>query len=181
MITFEARAFDIYAFLPISHALNFYVSRGRRVLALLPSGTSSNGALRSEVKNWFRETQQIHQSTLRLKLLMLCLGKQIPHVLAMVNPTISQCSSRVLLARAVFDSPWTELTWQSWCAELGRERQVQKALLPHSDSRAVETLKVRQWTKKRPAAVQTVHRKRTVFTLARSSKLRTQGVRKQKR
>ena len=168
-------------FLHISHAFSFYVSRGQRVLALLPSGTSSNEALRSEMKNWFRETQQIHQSTLRLKLLMLCLGKQIPHVLAMVNPTISQCSSRVLLARAVSTSPWTGLTWQSWCAELSRERQVEKASLPHNGCRAVETLKVRQWTKKRPAAVQKVHRKRTVFTLARGSKLRTQGVRKQNR
>ena len=149
-------------------------------MALLPSGTSSNEALRAEVKNWFAETQQIHQSTLRIKLLILTLGKQIPHFTAMANPTISQLSSRVVMARTVVNSPWTELTWQTWCAELSSEGKVEKAPLPHNTSRTLEASKVREWAKKRPAAARKHHTKRTVFTLERGSKLRTQGVRKQR-
>ena len=153
--------------------------QGRRALALLPSGTSSNEALHAEVKNWFSETQQMHQSTLRLKLLILTLGKQIPHFLAMSNPTISQCSSRILLARALANSPWTDATWQSWCSELSHEAEVSKARLPYNDLRKVEVSKTRKWNMKRPAAAKPKAQiKRTVFTLKRQSKLRTQGVRK---
>ncbi|CAE7280042.1 ABCB1 [Symbiodinium necroappetens] len=171
--------------LPADHWGNFhkgYNTGGlsRRVLALLPSGTSSNEALHSEVKNWFAETQQIHQSTLRMKLLILTLGKQIPHFHAMANPTISQCSSRILMARTITNSLWTELTWQTWCAELSSECRVQKASLPYIESRAEEVSKVREFTKKRPAAARKSHTKRTPFTLERVSKLRTQGVRKRK-
>ena len=147
------------------------------MLALLPSGTSSNEALHAEVKNWFSETQRIHQSTLRLKLIMLTLGKQIPHFLAMINPTISQRSSRDLLARAVANSPWTGVMWQSWCSELSHEVHVEKPTMPYNDSRAKEVSKVRKWKMKRPAATEKPRAKRTVFTLKRKSKLRTQGVR----
>ncbi|CAE7429811.1 unnamed protein product, partial [Symbiodinium pilosum] len=152
-------------------------NNSRRVLALLPSGTSSNEALHAEVKNWFSETQQIHQSTLCLKLLMLTLGKQIPHFLAMAHPTISQCASRVLLARAVANSPWTDVARQSWCSELSHEAHVEKAALPYNESHAEGVSKVRSWNMKRPAAVKKSHFKRTVFTLKRLSKLRTQGTR----
>ena len=147
------------------------------MLALLPSGTSSNEALHAEVKNWFSETQQIHQSALCLKLLMLTLGKQIPHFLAMAHPTISQCASKVLLARAVANSPWTDVAWQSWCSELRHEAHVEKAALPYNEPRAEEVSKVRSWNMKRPAAVKKSHFKRTVFTLKRLSKLRTQRTR----
>ena len=115
-----------------------------------------------------------------MKLLILTLGKQIPHFHAMANPTISQCSSRILMARAITSSPGTELTWQTWCAELSSECRVETASLRYNESRAEEVSKVREFTKKRPAAARKSHTKRTPFTLERVSKLRTQGVRKRK-
>ncbi|OLP90647.1 Myotubularin-related protein 2 [Symbiodinium microadriaticum] len=128
-------------------------SNQRVAHVLWPKGAGSAAvrALHSEVKNWFSETQQIHQSTLRMKLLILTLGKQIPHFHAMANPTISQCSSRILMARAITSSPGTELTWQTWCAELSSECRVETASLRYNESRAEEVSKVREFTKKRPA------------------------------
>ncbi|CAE7810254.1 unnamed protein product [Symbiodinium sp. CCMP2592] len=150
----------------------------RRALALLPSGMSSNEALHAEVKNWFSETQQIHQSTLRLKLIILTIGKQIPHFLAMSNPTISQCSSRNLLARALANSLWTDALWQLWCSDLSQEVHAAKASLSYNESRKIEESKSREWNMKRPAAKKKSRVKRTVFKLKRRSGLRTQGVRK---
>ena len=54
---------------------------------------------------------------------------------------------------------------------------MEKAALPYNESRAEEVSKVRSWNMKRPAAVKKSHFKRTVFTLKRLSKLRTQGTR----
>ena len=58
---------------------------------------------------------------------------------------------------------------------------MEKASLPYNESRAEEANKVRGWSMKRPAAVRKSQTKRTPFTLERVSKLRTQGVRKQKK
>ena len=48
-------------------------------VSLLPSGTTSNEALHAEINGWFRQTQQIHQATLTLKLNAMTLGKLISH------------------------------------------------------------------------------------------------------
>ena len=54
---------------------------------MLPSGSASNEALRSEINNLFPQTQHIHQATLALKLDMMALGKLLTHNLAMYHPT----------------------------------------------------------------------------------------------
>lgn len=57
---------------------------------LLPSGTSSNEALHAELNVCFRQTQTLHQSTLRLKLQCLTLAKQLSHESAMYHPSLRQ-------------------------------------------------------------------------------------------
>ena len=147
--------------------------RGRRALALLPSGTASNEALHAEIKSWFLQTQQIHKSTLRLKLVILVLSKALPHALAMQSPTVSQTTSRLLLARVSARSVWSEDTWRSWCATAVTTESIEKASLAFKDGRSHEVRTVRQWILKKPATKRHVH----VFTKARKPSLRTQGVR----
>ena len=151
--------------------------RGRRVLALLPSGTTSNEALHAEIKSWFLQTQQIHKSTLRLKLVILMLSKALPHALAMQTPTLSQTTSRLLLARASAGSVWSEDAWQCWCDTAVVAEGIEKARLPFNDGRSHEVRTVRKWMLKKPSAKKQSTRKRTVFTSARKASLRTQGVR----
>eukprot|EP00439_Symbiodinium_sp_Y106_P058484 s676_g8.t1 len=152
---------------PLHHVLKCPSER-----TLLPSGTSSNEALHSEVKSWFRQTQQMHQSTLQLKLRVLTLGKVLPHYGALRYPTLSQMSSGLVLARIVTASVWTEDTWKQWCD--GRE----KADLPLQRDRSEEVKKVSDWVSKKPAGRNGLKRKRTVFTVERSHKIRRQGVKR---
>ena len=149
--------------------------RGRRAPALLPSGTASNEALHAEIKSGFLQTQQIHKNTLRLKLVVLVLSKALSHALAMQIPTVSQTTSRLLLARVSARSVWSEDTWRSWCATAATIEGIEKANLAFNDGRSHEVRTVRQWILKKPAIKRHVH-KRTVFTKARKSSLRTQGV-----
>ena len=153
-----------------------FLVEGRKILAILPSGTASNEALRAEVKSWFLQTQQMHQSTLRLKLFILGLAKVLPCVSAVHHPTISQLSSQLLLARITARSVWSDAAWEDWCMSCIRH---QKAFLPKYTSRTADVEKVRKWNLKRPAAPKKTARKRTVFTAERPSCLRSQGVRRE--
>ena len=153
-------------------------SKGRKALTFLPAGTSSNEALHAEIKSWFLQTQQIHKSTLRLKLLILTLSKALPHALALQASTISQTNSRLLLARLTAKSVWSPEEWQRWCSSCLESEKVQKACLSFNHERAAEVHKVRTWALKRPSATKRQKQKRTIFTAARRSKLRSQGVRR---
>lgn len=114
----------------------------------------------------------MHQSTLQLKLRVLTLGKVLPHYGALRYPTLSQMSSGLVLARIVTASVWTEDTWKQWCD--GRE----KADLPLQRDRSEEVKKVSDWVSKKPAGRNGLKRKRTVFTVERSHKIRRQGVKR---
>ena len=151
---------------------------GRKILAFLPSGTASNEALHGEVKSWFLQTQQMHQSTLRLKLSILGLAKVLPHVSAVHHPTISQLSSQLLLARITARSVWSDAAWEDWCMSCIDNDRHQKAFLPNYTSRTADVEKVRKWNLKRPAAPKKTLRKRAVFTAERASCLRSQGARR---
>ena len=145
----------------------------------MPSGTSSNEALHSEVKGWFLQTQQLHQSTLQLKLKILQAAKLLPHYAALRFPTLSQASCSILLARCVGNDVWTTDAWRAWCLE-NYQASVAKAVLPLSDRRKSEVTKVKEWVRKKPATAaqhQKSKRKRTVFTQERTHKVRRQGVR----
>ena len=149
-----------------------------KILAFLPSGTASNEALHGEVKSWFLQTQQMHQSTLRLKLSILGLAKVLPHVSAVHHPTISQLSSQLLLARITARSVWSDAAWEDWCMSCIDNDRHQKAFLPNYTSRTADVEKVRKWNLKRPAAPKKTLRKRAVFTAERASCLRSQGARR---
>jgi hypothetical protein len=122
-------------------------------LSLLSSGTTSNEALHSEINNWFRQAQQMHRSTLALKLQILSLGKLISHNSALYRPTTRQIRSNLVLARALSKEVWSTADWRKWCRQLvtpqGRNR---KAALPLQQQRNTEVTAVREWVAKRPAS-----------------------------
>ena len=143
----------------------------QKFLAMLPSGTASNEALHSEIRAWFRETQQMHRSTLELKLRVLHLSKMITHGSAMQRPTLRQISSSVVLARCVCLSPWSQKgSWEEFASVMG------KAVLPLNRRRKYEAEQVRQQSFKRPAVRKRPAMKhRTPFNRVRISKLKIMG------
>jgi hypothetical protein len=153
---------------------------------LLPSGTASNEALHAELNRCFKSTQLLHQSTMRLKLQLLCFAKLIAHTSAMYRPTIRQLPSAQVLARALGCSIWTPESWRVWCDELSSNHHMRKADLPLKEDRKREEAKVKQHLLKRPASSLkgsvksskphvNLKRKRTAFTRLRKDKLLRQG------
>ena len=148
-------------------------------VSLLPSGTTSNEALHAEINGWFRQTQQIHQATLTLKLNAMTLGKLISHNSAMYRHTARQMSSASVLARAVSKSLWQTASWRRWCRSLSSGGATRKAALPLQSQRQEAAERVRSWVRKKPAAaVSRAPRcvKRTAFTLQRLGQFRKGGV-----
>ena len=113
---------------------------------LLPFGTTSNEALHAEIRAWFRETQQMHQSTLEIKLRVLHLAKIMTHHAGMYRPTLRQLPRGVVLARSVVSSAWSRR--RSWSAFAG---QSGKANLPLNARREQEASIVKAHAAKRPA------------------------------
>ena len=145
---------------------------------LQPAGTTSNEALHAEIKKWFSQTQQIHQSTLALKLRILLFAKMLPHHASLQFPTLSQMTSNLLLSRVVNAPVWSAAVWQTWCKQLSSCDFVHKADLPLVESRDEERAKVKTYARKKPAHVAkptNLKRKRTVFTQERRHSLRRQG------
>lgn len=157
---------------------------------LLSSGTASNEALHAEVNRWFKETQMMHQTTLKLKLYILTLGKLIAHNSAMYMPTTRQFPSSTVLSRAVCGSIWTNCSWRKHCSSLVKNGHVTKASLPLRDAWRHEAATVKQHIMKRPSSQgtllkpksklqnSTAKRKRTAFTRHRLSGLVSQGSKK---
>jgi hypothetical protein len=146
--------------------------------SLLHSGTTSNEALHAEINNWFRQTQQIHQSTVQLKLQIMSLAKLIEHNNAMYRPTSRQMSASTLLARSLACPIWTSKSWRVWCNSLLHNTTMSKPILAMEDTRTNIKKKVKQHLMKRPAAVQKTvikTRKRTAFTRKREGRLLSQG------
>ena len=157
-------------------------SMPRHRLSLLPVGTTSNESLHHEINCWFRETQQMHQSTLQLKLRVLKLGKLMSHNSALYQHTSKQLPHSVVLARASRRALWSEEAWQTWCKELRDDGAVSKASLPLSVKRQQEKLAVKAAVvrMKRPAATHSSvakKRRHTPHTLHRKDSLRRGGVR----
>ena len=122
----------------------------------------------------------LHQSTLELKLLVLTLRKQIPHVAALLYPTLRQMAPSVVLSTAVSKSLRSNAERLRRCATLhGTEGQLHKAEVPLRDRRREEAAQVREWALKRPACSQkrpASSIKRTPFTLERRDNLARAGV-----
>ncbi|CAJ1456297.1 unnamed protein product, partial [Effrenium voratum] len=133
----------------------------RNVQMLMPSGTTSNEALHAELNSWFRQVQQLHRSTLQLKLRVLFLGKLLAHNMALYHPTARQMPSAHVLARRLGQSLWTKDEWSEWAAQT-REAKLKA---PIRVQVAHEQAAIAASGLKRPAA-EGKARKRTPFTLA---------------
>ncbi|OLP86584.1 hypothetical protein AK812_SmicGene32290 [Symbiodinium microadriaticum] len=120
--------------------------------ALLPVGTTSNEARHHEIKTWFRETQKLHQATLRLKLGMLKLGNTLSHNRALYHPTTRQMPEAELVARASASVGWSTEERRAWCQELLNVRMPQKAALPLQQQREAQVRRVQAAALKKPAA-----------------------------
>lgn len=150
------------------------------MLPLLPSGTTSNEALHSEINNWFRGIMSLHQCTLALKLQILTLRKQLPHYCAMCSPTTKQVNPGVLLASMVSSPLWNDDEWQGWCGVLYRaESRTDKVELPGVLERQQQVEKFGRWLRQRPAAAVRPEQKlkRTPFNRQRVDNLVRSGVR----
>ena len=145
--------------------------------SLLSSGTTSNEALHAELNRHFRQTQQVHQATLRLKLKILQHAKLLAHNSAMQRPTTRQMSQASVLARLAARRVWNAKQWRSWCKVLRGEVRARKAHLPLVADRCRQAATVRAWVMKRPAkSTPRGPVKRTAFTRERMGELRRQGV-----
>ena len=150
-----------------------------REVGLLSSGTTSNEALHAELNRHFRQTQQVHQATLRLKLMIIQHAKLLAHGSAMQRPTCRQMSQASILARLAGKQVWTVKQWRRWCGVLSGETRAKKAHLPLVAQRCRQTAAVRAWVLKRPAkSTPRGPIKRTAFTRERTGDLRRQGVKK---
>jgi hypothetical protein len=144
---------------------------------LLPSGTTSNEALHAEINSWFRQTQRIHQSTLRLKFRVLGIAKLLAHTCAMYRPTARQVVAGAVLARASARSLWGARAWHAWCRELRGGTGVRKPDLPMAAQREDQAERCRAWTAERTTAAPVPRpRKRTAFARERAGNFRKGGV-----
>ena len=100
------------------------------MLALLPTGSTSNEALHAELNSWFRNTPKIHSATLSIKLDMLKLGKMQSHNRALYHPTARQEVHSVVFARCLIRNLWTAQQWKQWCKALQVGKRTKKADLP---------------------------------------------------
>lgn len=141
---------------------------------LLPVGTTSNESLHAEINGWFRQTQSLHPTTLKMKLGILTLSKLMAHNAALYSPTARQMLSSHVLARRIGSGLWKGEEWAVWAGEPRK-----KALLPMEDARQGESTRLRNFRAKRPAASRKrpaakVHK--TPFNLTRSKGIRRAGV-----
>ena len=60
---------------------------------LLPVGTTSNESLHAEINGWFRQTQNLHPATLKLKLSILTLSKLLAPILPCIHQRPDRCSA----------------------------------------------------------------------------------------
>ena len=75
-----------------------FLPASRRIL--LPSGTTANEALHAELSAWYKQVQQMHRSTLALKLGTQTIGKLLSHQTALHWPTTVQMPHAMVLAAA---------------------------------------------------------------------------------
>ena len=101
--------------------------------ALLPTGTTSNEALHSEINSWTRQIQGMRRSTLQLKLLS--------RNIALCHPPVRQMRDNTILARASCTSLWSQKSWSRFCSSFG------KAPVPLHRQRQAESIAIKNHSK----------------------------------
>ena len=160
--------------------LRFRVGLNDVTKLLLPSGTASNEALHAELNAIFRQTQQLHRSTLELKLQVIRLAKLLAHGGALYSPTARQITSGHVLARRLGQPLWSAAAWKAWVEQQRADQTYQRKSLPLAAQRMEEqaiiaTSKGRTRPAKKPAA------RRTPFTLQREAGIQRTGMCKRQR
>ena len=146
-----------------------FLPASRRILLL--SGTTANEALHAELNAWYRQVQQMHRSTLALKLGMQTIGKLLSHQTALHWPTTVQMPHAMVLAAATTKPLWTKRTWKLRVQEQ-RESGVEP--LQRLVQKKRDKARIRKF--KRPASTEVRQRKRTPFTLERRAGIKRTGV-----
>ena len=136
---------------------------------LLASGTTGNEALHNEIKQAFRQTIRLHQSTMATKTRVFLFGKLLSFTLARFRPTTRQMTPSHVLARAIASDVLVHASWVRLCEHRVGGHALRKAAGSLQRWRRVDVARMKRWLRKKPAAsrrrTQTV--KRTAFTLKR--------------
>ena len=117
-------------------------------LAFLPSGTSSNEALRAELNSWSRSANAMHRSTLVLRLRYYRYVKIMQHYLSTQYPLTHVVTAGLMLGRSLYRSTWTEEQWRTWCSQQNAENVRKKAALPLCKAREAEAALVGEWVER---------------------------------
>lgn len=87
------------------------------VTSSMPSGTTANEALHAELNGWLRQAQQLHRSTLELKLQVLRSSKLLARNTALYSPTARQMPAAHVMARRLGQPLWSANSWSEWVSE----------------------------------------------------------------
>lgn len=96
-------------------------------VSLLASGTTANEALHSEMKNAFRQTIRLHQSTMATKLRIFHFGKLLTFTAARYRPTSRQMCPGHVMARALAGDVFVQANWMLLCEERQQSRPLPKS------------------------------------------------------
>ena len=153
--------------------LRFRTSLPATDRSLLPTGTTSNEALHAELNNIFRQVQQMHRTTLHLKLSIIRLAKLMTHNSALYSPTCQQLPGSQILVRQVGLPLWTTQAWNSWWQDGQRVGEVRpKAKLRLEQQKGEDQERLKKSTQKKPASNKQHH---TPFNLRRSAGVTRRG------
>ena len=137
-------------------------------MALLPSGTTSNEALHAELKQSFRQTIRLHQSTMVTKMHVFHWGKLLAFTLARFRPTTRQMPPGEVVARALGSDVFAQAAWERLCETRQDRRPLSKAVGTFQVWHRLDVARVRKWLRKKPAGAALCRpKKRTAFTLRR--------------
>ena len=144
--------------------------------ALLPSGTTGNEALHAELNAIFRQQYKLQSTTLRLKLSVFSLAKQVAHQSATRTPMSHQERQQEVLAFTLARALLCRKQWQAWCPDGQTSSPLKKAKLEGLRLREQHVARVRAWLAKHHLAL---HRrlKRTVSTRRRCHSMLTKMTR----
>ena len=116
------------------------------------SGTTGNEALHAELKQAFRQTIRLHQSTMATKMRVFLFQKLLSFTLARFRPTTRQMRPTHVLARALAHDTFEEAAWALVCERKDAGKALRKAAPSLMLWRRVDVGRVRRWLRKGPRA-----------------------------
>ena len=121
----------------------------------LTAGTTSNEAFHRELNHIFDLVHEMHQATLRIKVRIILFQKGIPHMRAIEGDLLRQRRPQRVLGRAIHSVHlWDDAQWQEWCGTFIVNDRVVRRRSALANERLAQSIAVRNWTRKKPAAAQ---------------------------